>query len=166
MDIMDLGAIGELVGGVAVIASLLYLGLQVRQSTRASRAASYQAAVSSVSEWTRCLGSDGALAILFDKGSHDPSSQSEEEQLQYAYLLNSVVRNFENIHYQYESGFMDEDKWGPWEARIRGMLGTPGACLWWESQGAAFGVSFREVVDRDSGGAIPLPTAPATVRER
>ncbi len=32
MDIMELGAIGELVGGVAVIGSLLYVGLQVRQS--------------------------------------------------------------------------------------------------------------------------------------
>ena len=32
MDIMELGAIGEMVGGVAVIASLIYIGLQVRQS--------------------------------------------------------------------------------------------------------------------------------------
>jgi hypothetical protein len=29
MNIMELGAIGELVGGVAVIASLIYVGLQV-----------------------------------------------------------------------------------------------------------------------------------------
>jgi hypothetical protein len=34
MDIMELGAIGELVGGVAVIGSPLYVGLQVRQSNR------------------------------------------------------------------------------------------------------------------------------------
>ncbi len=32
MDIMELGAIGELVEGVAVIGSLVYLSLQVRQS--------------------------------------------------------------------------------------------------------------------------------------
>ena len=33
MNIMELGAIGELVGGVAVVGSLIYLALQVRQST-------------------------------------------------------------------------------------------------------------------------------------
>ena len=33
MDIMELGAIGELVGGVPVIGSLLYVGLQVRENT-------------------------------------------------------------------------------------------------------------------------------------
>ena len=34
MDIMELGAIGELVGGVAVIGTLVYMALQVRQNTR------------------------------------------------------------------------------------------------------------------------------------
>ena len=37
MDIMELGAIGELVGGVAVIGSLIYVGLQVRQSNDNAR---------------------------------------------------------------------------------------------------------------------------------
>ncbi len=37
MDIMELGAIGELVGGVAVIGSLIYLALQVRQGNQIER---------------------------------------------------------------------------------------------------------------------------------
>ena len=34
MDIMELGAIGELVGGVAVIATLVYLAMQIRSSQK------------------------------------------------------------------------------------------------------------------------------------
>ena len=34
MDLMELGAIGELVGGVAVIATIAFLGVQVRQGNR------------------------------------------------------------------------------------------------------------------------------------
>jgi len=37
MSIMELGAIGEFVGAFGVIASLIYVGLQVRQNTRAMR---------------------------------------------------------------------------------------------------------------------------------
>ena len=37
MNIMELGAIGELVGAIAVIGSLLYLALQVRQGTEQAR---------------------------------------------------------------------------------------------------------------------------------
>ena len=45
MDIMELGAIGELVGGVAVVGSLIYVGLQVRQSNRLAQADAVQAYV-------------------------------------------------------------------------------------------------------------------------
>ena len=45
MDIMELGAIGELVGGVAVVASLIYVGLQVRQSNSINRAESVRSFV-------------------------------------------------------------------------------------------------------------------------
>ena len=45
MDIMELGAIGELVGGVAVIATLGYLAIQVPHGTRTARSAPYQAGV-------------------------------------------------------------------------------------------------------------------------
>ncbi len=34
MNIMELGAIGELVGGVAVLVTLVYLAVQVRQGRR------------------------------------------------------------------------------------------------------------------------------------
>ena len=48
MDIMELGAIGELVGGLAVIASLVYVGVQVRQNTFAVRASAAQAFADSI----------------------------------------------------------------------------------------------------------------------
>ena len=38
MDIMELGAIGEFVGGIVVIGSLIFVGLQVRQSNRLAQA--------------------------------------------------------------------------------------------------------------------------------
>ncbi len=38
MDIMELGAIGELVGGVAAVATLLYLAMQIRQTNKRARA--------------------------------------------------------------------------------------------------------------------------------
>ena len=50
MNIMELGAIGELVGGVAVIASLLYVGLQVRQSNLDGRAEAHRAFMT---QWNR-----------------------------------------------------------------------------------------------------------------
>ncbi len=35
MSIMELGALGEFVGAIAVVATLVYLAIQIRQNTRA-----------------------------------------------------------------------------------------------------------------------------------
>ena len=37
MDIMELGAIGELVGGVAVLVTLIYLAVQIRQGNERAK---------------------------------------------------------------------------------------------------------------------------------
>ena len=62
MDIMELGAIGELVGGLAVLVTLVYLALQVRQNTRSVRLTVFQASNSRAAAWadgvahnTECL---------------------------------------------------------------------------------------------------------------
>ena len=41
-----IGAIGELIGGAAVIATLIYLAVQLRQNTKGIRAQSYYNVVS------------------------------------------------------------------------------------------------------------------------
>lgn len=50
MNIMELGAIGELVGGVAVIATLVYLAVQVRLPSLASKIASYHQGIAQIVE--------------------------------------------------------------------------------------------------------------------
>ena len=57
------GNIGDFVGGIGVIITLLYLAAQIRQNTKSSRTQSYQAAVAAISEWTREVGAD-ALQIV------------------------------------------------------------------------------------------------------
>ena len=163
MTITELGAIGELVGGVAVIGTLAYLAAQVRHSTKTARSASYQAAVASVSEWTRCVGSDLALSLLFHQGSLDPSPQTREQRIQYSYLFASLVRNFENIHYQYKNGALDDSTWEPWAARIHGTFVTPGAREFWALQRNAYSAAFREFVESTpptTATPLPLPSSP------
>ena len=76
MDIMELGAIGELVGGVAVIATLIYLALQVRQNSDAIRWSNDCAQASSVQD-SNCLyvrvlsqlSQDAELASIYHRAT-------------------------------------------------------------------------------------------------
>ena len=42
MTIESLGSVGELIGGVAVVISLVYLAIQVRQNSKTTRAEMFQ----------------------------------------------------------------------------------------------------------------------------
>jgi len=41
MTIQEMGAAGELIGGIAVIFTLIYLALQIRQNTKSAQALTY-----------------------------------------------------------------------------------------------------------------------------
>jgi hypothetical protein len=165
MSLEDLGNIGEFVAAVGVIISLVYLAVQIRQNTRSSRAASYQAAVTSISDLMREVGADPDLARIIATGGADLSTLTPSERMQFNYFALSIIRNFENIHYQYISGAIDEDTWLGWAARIKSSFATPGAQEWWRGQAPAFSKAFQEFVACDMDLEFPenllvLPTAP------
>ena len=84
MDIMELGAIGELVGGVAVIASLIYVGMQVRQSNQINRAESVRAFVRDYNTFLYKLSEQ---TEILRRGSVDWDGLSGEEQAKLHFLL-------------------------------------------------------------------------------
>ena len=47
MTLEDLGNIGEFVAAIAVVVSLLYLAIQIRQNTKTVRTSTYQAILDS-----------------------------------------------------------------------------------------------------------------------
>ena len=75
MSIQDWGAIGEIVGAIAVVASLIYLAVQIRQNTRqislsleASKLAAFERNVESGNRAREALISNPEITQLFLKG--------------------------------------------------------------------------------------------------
>ena len=78
MDIMELGAIGELVGGVAVSVTLIYLAsFQVRQATKVAKAQVHHETSRMTIEVL--LRADRATLDLYDQAVSDPESVSDSD---------------------------------------------------------------------------------------
>ena len=60
-----IGAVGETVGAIAVIISLVYLALQVRSGTRALKTENRDSSFQSLMEFNYILVGDSDLAYLF-----------------------------------------------------------------------------------------------------
>jgi len=148
MDLDALGNIGEFVGALGVVASLVYLAVQVRQNTASVRAATFQALAQSYSDFASLIGSDGEVARILHAGSSDPEAGTELERFRFNFLLVAATRRWENAFYQHERGMLDASQWEGLQAGALLSLRTPGGRAWWRAFGHIYySAAFRDWVD-------------------
>ena len=113
-----IGAVGEIVGATAVVLTLIYLAVQVRLGTRATQAASFQAASALDQDFLLTLGKDPVTAQLWNTYLTDPESLSTDQSLQGLYLFISFLRRLENLYFQHRLGALSEEGWQSRQGRV------------------------------------------------
>ena len=142
-----LGNVGDFVGGVGVVVTLVYLAVQIRQNTTSTRTESYQSVVAAISEWTREIGTNPDSSRIFQTGCLSIDELTESEWVQFNLIMAALVRNLENIHYQYLRSSIDDDAWIGWAKRTHSLLEPDGAQQWWRAHEEAYSPAFREFVN-------------------
>ena len=147
MNIMELGAIGERVGGVAVIGSLIYVGLRVKQNTNTVRASSFHALTEALCNFNiRCSEAD--MASIYVRGIPDLDALTPEERFQFSAGNIALFRLFESAFYQWQRGILDDAVWQPFEATVRMLMRAKGNFEWWNEMRVLFQSNFCEYMDR------------------
>ena len=148
MTIVELGALGEFVAAIAVVITLIYLALQIRQNTRATRAASFHAITDSFNHVNISLAQTPDLARIWLAGATERSSLSDEEKWQFDLICLSYFHVFETVHYQARVGAGEGGLVAAEERSLETLLATSGVREWWEENPYAFGLEFRAYLDR------------------
>jgi len=94
------GAVGEIVGAIAVVITLGYLVVQVRQNTRGIHAATIQTNVSDFNSLNIHLATNPKLAEVFDKAVDAPESLNKEEEYSFLWLMRSYMNLYQNLYDQ------------------------------------------------------------------
>jgi hypothetical protein len=104
-------AVAEILGVIAVIASLIYLAAQVRQSTAVARAAMVHATSELWASYGQMLASDGELADIYLRGVNG-EQLSPVETLRLEYVIEVYMNLLEDADHQYRSGLYFEEEDG------------------------------------------------------
>jgi hypothetical protein len=139
-----LGAIGEIVGAVAVVVTLGYLAVQIRQNTRSLRAAAVQEVVRSANEWSSLQVRDAKLSVIFAKGINDYSSLSAEQQAQFSHMLYVAFRNYWVAKELTDQGLIAVNASEAYEAAIRFVFQSPTMLNWLDESGPYLARELRE----------------------
>jgi hypothetical protein len=137
------GAVAELLGAAGVIASLLYLAVQIRSSTAATKAAAGEAATRSFREVLTPVYSDPKLAQLFGDLHANFGSLKGVERHQAVQLMFQCWKAAESIHYHYARGMLDPMTWASWESLFVNYINTPGFHAYWELRRTVYTAEFQ-----------------------
>jgi hypothetical protein len=118
MSLTDLGALGEFVGAIAVVVTLVYLAIQIRQNTRAmaesrrlALAQTYQMRADALQDMLVHAAESEHIGPVISKLVEvasldvlDPIERGRFRQWQVAQQT-----HWDNMFYQYQQGFIDEE---------------------------------------------------------
>ncbi len=136
MDLTQLADLGEFVGGIAVIGSLVFVGLQIRANTKIQRAASGTNIQQSWVDLNLRLA-DSPATVAFARATLPTASLSdftEEELVRLSLASRAVVQNFEAEFYQYQAGLLNAETWDQHRSWCHSFLQQPAIREWWEME--------------------------------
>ena len=148
MTIEQLGNIGELIGAVATVATLLYLALQIRANTRATKAEARRANRSAhFASFAEIVASD-EVAQIYEKGLQDRSSLTSTERLRFDYMFSRHLGETQLLYEEEDDGFVSPEVVEIEFRTLIPMVSSPGGRAYWTEWRKSYLPGFRERIDR------------------
>lgn len=146
MNIEELGSWGDFIGGIAVVAGLIFVGIQLLGASRETRAATVRGTL----EMQALVDIELAkYATTWDKAIRNLPFDSEAEQRRAIILFNLIITVMENRYHQYQAGFLDDKSWAAARVSLQRSLGQNVREDWRKSIGAStHSADFLELIDR------------------
>jgi hypothetical protein len=147
LRLADVASLAEIIGAVAVVISLVYVGVQVNDSASAVRAASANDANTALQDWYLQVGSDQQTSELFYRALLSEEPLSNEEEFQFLMMFHAAFLAFQNSYLLAEEGTIDVPLREAITAAILGVKDTPGTRRYWRQRRGYLHADFVRYVD-------------------
>jgi hypothetical protein len=159
MDLQTLAALGEFVGGiggliaaVAVVASLVFVGIQIKASVKQASVDSYSTITTLWTNFTNAVAANDESWAVFYEGMRDYDSLTEKDKARFNFLIGMYFGIYDTV--------MVHEDLGVWknpatyervlEESYR-VFKMPGVQSWWrQHQGRVFAPRVAEYLARRS----------------
>ncbi len=111
MTIQDLGAVGDLVGGVAVLVTLVYLAVQIKQNTKIHASLIRQNFYDAQQQQILHAVESPDFNALMNRSWSTDEALSPGEQTQIWRHMQGVLIGYQGAFEQYKSGALPEADW-------------------------------------------------------
>ena len=139
--------ISQIVASVAVLASLIYLALQMRQTARNQQAQMHANRIQLIRDDTARIG-DPAFAPIWQAGLLADPDMDDASIRQFYMFVHSVLLNIQEQYHEYLEGMINKQRWEPSVRTLEFMLGSPGFRATFQMRRQTLDVEFTSLVDK------------------
>ena len=141
-----IGALAEVIGAVAVVVTLAYLAIQVRQNSAAIRSATRADIAKTQAELNWRMADNpriGRNAYAFIQGEE----MDELDKVSAAQFLTGALRTYENQYFAYLEGNFSASVWEGYRLNVVFTATQSNFGHYWDDRKHLFSEEFRQLVD-------------------
>ncbi len=157
MSIMELGALGEFFGAIAVVVTLAYLAIQIRQNTVVQKLGAAQQILGNSVTINTLMALDEPMNELIVALS-DGRDLTPTQLAKFNSLSLAVAANHWQVHLQYSSGFLDREIFDAYERRTVRLMKSKYFRDWWTNDRDRFSTGFQKYIEGLIQDGTQIPT--------
>ena len=146
MSLQELAELGAAMSGVGVVASVIYVSIQISNNTRAVRASAFQQVVNSFAAISFDIAKDKKLVDLYLRAGKDFTALDQLDRAQYSLMLLSFLRRTENVFFQTEIRLLHAKHWSGIRESVKEIMAPPGARICWSEIKDRLNPEFRSFI--------------------
>lgn len=133
-----------MIAGAAVLASLVFVGIQIRQSTRSQKVIAVKSLSAAIAAINVPAMESPELGEALSNVFQNWESATREQRIVAHFFLFSFFKLSESAWYQRKNDILDEEQWIGWETLLRAMYHTEGVKNgWWKYRRNAYSPEFQ-----------------------
>lgn len=140
-----IGAVGEVFGGLAVLATLFYFSIQIRQSNKLAEAQS-QRELLNFNVFTP-LVENPTLTTEFRACLNRYEEQNADVKTRFNFLMINWHLQMESVFRMHEQGLYAEFSYKGYLSWYNSLLNTPGGSIWWNDMSGSTAPDFEAALE-------------------
>jgi hypothetical protein len=149
MESIDTYFIAEIISAVAVVTSLVHLGIQIRQTRIQSIKESMDKITQERADFIKLLATESELSQIVASGLSSTSKLKAKEYFRFTSYLYYLFVQLELGYRKWKRGHIDDELWNAWNEGVRWWIRCPGTRSWWETNPAGgFTSEFKEYINK------------------
>jgi len=157
MTLEDIYFISQIIAAVAIVASLIFVGLQIRQSDRIQRAVMRQSRADRIIGVFRNAAEPHMLAASA-KAAVSPETMSVEEIQSLRAGIMALILNLEDQMWQQKQGLLDDASVQRTKHAGARMMASPAMRAMWQLMRPGLFPEQVETFERETINAVPMTT--------